>query len=243
MQQRAKYKDKDYFTQKIKQFYELYAEHKAFYENLVKERGYKYEGHELMEHHLSNVKQMIFATKYSRGDSVATLLEEGQETFMHFVYSWEVGDFMYNQVLNAISIGILMEADQFYFEQIASMMKQDKFEDYVISYLLAYKVPTHPVSTRFCFPKDQNLQRIKEITQLPKLQAQASLKQYLEQDWYTKKNLEEDYNAHKRNDNSYIGYWSFESGAITKIMGLDDNSFKNNEYYPYDLVHWKQVQA
>jgi len=239
MQQRAKYKDKDYFTQKIKQFYEIYNKDKVSYENLIKERGNRYEGYELMEFLLSRSKEIIFTIKYSRGDSVASLLQEGQEIFMHFVYSWEVGDYIYNHVLNAISIGILVEADQTYFEQIAAMMERDKFEDYVISYLLAYKVPEHRVSTKLCFPNHQTHQRIKEITQLPKLQAEVRLKQYLEQDWYTKKNLEDNYNAHKRNNNSYIGYWSFESGVIAKIMGLDDSSFKDNEYYPYDLVHWK----
>ena len=38
----------------------------------------------------------------------------------------------------------------------------------------------------------------------------------------------------------YYGYWSFEAGAIAKILNLDDSNLKNVPYYPYDLVHYKK---
>jgi hypothetical protein len=28
------------------------------------------------------------------------------------------------------------------------------------------------------------------------------------------------------------------SGALVKILGLDDASLKGLPYYPYDMVHW-----
>ena len=37
----------------------------------------------------------------------------------------------------------------------------------------------------------------------------------------------------------YYGYWSFEAGAIAKILNLDDSNLKDVPYYPYDLVHYK----
>ena len=37
-----------------------------------------------------------------------------------------------------------------------------------------------------------------------------------------------------------FGYWSFESGALVKILGLDDSSLKEVQYYPYDMVHWNE---
>ena len=33
-----------------------------------------------------------------------------------------------------------------------------------------------------------------------------------------------------------FGYWSFESGALVKILGLDDSSLKEVQYYPYDML-------
>jgi hypothetical protein len=33
-----------------------------------------------------------------------------------------------------------------------------------------------------------------------------------------------------------FGYWSFETAAIVKIMGLDDSSFRGCKYYPKIFV-------
>jgi hypothetical protein len=48
------------------------------------------------------------------------------------------------------------------------------------------------------------------------------------------------YDSHKSSKNDYYGYWSFEAGAIAKILNLDDSSLKDVAYYPYDLVHYKK---
>jgi len=39
------------------------------------------------------------------------------------------------------------------------------------------------------------------------------------------------------NDN-YVGYWAWEAAMVVKFLGIDDSSFKENEFYPYDLVHF-----
>ena len=64
------------------------------------------------------------------------------------------------------------------------------------------------------------------------------LEKYLKEDWYNKEY--ECYGAHKSSQNIYYGYWSFEAGAIAKILNLDDSNLKNVQYYPYDLVHYKK---
>jgi hypothetical protein len=33
-----------------------------------------------------------------------------------------------------------------------------------------------------------------------------------------------------------FGYWSFETAAIVKIIGLYDSSFRDPQYYPRDLI-------
>ena len=63
------------------------------------------------------------------------------------------------------------------------------------------------------------------------------LKEYLSNHWYNK-----DcgcYEAHKSKQNIYYGYWSFEAGAIAKILNIDDIQLCGTQYYPYDLVHYK----
>ena len=64
------------------------------------------------------------------------------------------------------------------------------------------------------------------------------LEKYLKEDWYNKEY--ECYEAHKSDQNIYYGYWSFEAGAIAKILKLNDSNLKNVPYYPYDLVHYKK---
>jgi hypothetical protein len=35
---------------------------------------------------------------------------------------------------------------------------------------------------------------------------------------------------------AYSGYWCFEAAAVVKLLGIDDSSFRDNEYYPADLL-------
>ena len=47
------------------------------------------------------------------------------------------------------------------------------------------------------------------------------------------------YEAHKSSQKIYYGYWSFEAGAVAKILNIDDTGMEQMPYYPYDLVHYK----
>jgi len=41
-------------------------------------------------------------------------------------------------------------------------------------------------------------------------------------------------NAHK--EPGYYGFWSFDTAALAKILGLDDSALKDNNHYPYDTL-------
>lgn len=59
----------------------------------------------------------------------------------------------------------------------------------------------------------------------------------MEKEWF-KGHYDYDWkNSHK--EPGYVGYWSFETAALTKILELDDTSLVNNNHYPYDLAHYK----
>ena len=48
------------------------------------------------------------------------------------------------------------------------------------------------------------------------------------------------WNSHERvavGGLSYGGYWCFEAAAVVKLLGIEDSSFRDNEFYPADLVH------
>ncbi len=60
---------------------------------------------------------------------------------------------------------------------------------------------------------------------------EAALGKYLEK-WYEAHSDYAWYNSHMHDTDTYCGYWSFESAAIVRIMGLDNNKLKDSEYYP-----------
>lgn len=38
-------------------------------------------------------------------------------------------------------------------------------------------------------------------------------------------------------EGAYYGYWCFEAALITRLLNIDDSSFRDNIYYPADIVH------
>lgn len=69
------------------------------------------------------------------------------------------------------------------------------------------------------------------------------LRNYLDEEWYAGHDDMGWYDSDKSKENIYSGYWCFESGAIVKIMELDDNGLKNNGYYPYDMAHYSSEES
>ncbi|MEB3052696.1 MULTISPECIES: PoNe immunity protein domain-containing protein [Bacillus] len=69
--------------------------------------------------------------------------------------------------------------------------------------------------------------------------ASKLMEKYLIEEWYAGHKDMGWYDCHKHHEKLYFGYWIFESGAIVKILELDDSILKNVPYYPYDMVHFK----
>lgn len=81
---------------------------------------------------------------------------------------------------------------------------------------------------------------LKPIIKSEKDIACEALKDYLQERWYGIHSECAWHESHKSNKNVYYGYWSFEAGAIAKILNVDDEILKNVPFYPYDLVHYKE---
>ena len=58
------------------------------------------------------------------------------------------------------------------------------------------------------------------------------LQNYLNYYWYPNHAEYAWYDSHKRDTNTYCGYWSFESATLVKILDLDEQDFKGLEYSP-----------
>ena len=138
-----------------------------------------------------------------------------------------------------ISLGILLETDKQNMKRLAKVVENQNMNDFVIDYLLCVSdIGWTKISNAFY--KELPYTKTKEIIkleQLDKKEASERLHTYMEKEWFQGHYDYEWRNAHKSFD--YIGFWSFETAAIAKILGLDDEDLKDNIHYPYDLAHYK----
>lgn len=147
----------------------------------------------------------------------------------------------YIEMIWTLSIGIMLEVEKEIFDKLKSLVERDNLNDYLVDFLLQHSATQwSKQTTRFEFPVPyKNLSEVIGVSFTDKYKALELLKNYLQKKWYKGHSDMGWYNAHKSKFNIHTGYWSFESGAVAKILQLDDSSLKEQQYYPYDMVHWK----
>ncbi|OOM07376.1 PoNi-like cognate immunity protein [Clostridium saccharobutylicum] len=178
--------------------------------------------------------------KYSIGQNINTLEEDFINSIsdLENIGNREVG---YLNLLWMISLGILLETDKENIIRLSKLVDKENIEDAVIDYLLcASDIGWNKV--RGVYDKENPYSKTKEIIELAekdKSEASKRMQKYMEKEWFKG---HYDYgwkNAHK--EPGYVGFWSFETAALAKILGIDDASLKENNHYPYDLAHYKDT--
>ena len=165
-------------------------------------------------------------------------LEDFKEEYINFVNSllpvWHSNS-GYLQMVWALSIGLLLEIDEEIFNQLVDLVKKDDPEDYLIDYLIQSHHPDWKIHINYNFPRPYGFTR-KIIEEENAEQALKLLKEYVIKKWYPGHRDTGWYDLHKRNIDNYYGYWSFESGALCKLKGLDYRELEGVQYFLYDLV-------
>ena len=182
---------------------------------------------------LSYQTDILLAT-YSSGASLSAFKEE-YISFVSFLIPIWRKEWGYEQMLWALSIGILLEVDETTFDKLVDLVRKDDPEDYLIDYLIQSRHPEWTIRINYNFPRPYGFTR-KIIEEENSEKAVSLLKEYLTKKWYQGCRDEGWYDLHKRNIDNYYGYWSFESGALCKIKGLDYKQLEGLPYFPYDLV-------
>ena len=170
-------------------------------------------------------------------------IEKFKEEYLTFVDSlvpiWHSNS-GYDEMLWALSIGILLEIDETTFDKLVDLVKKDNPEDYLIDYLIQSRHPEWKIRINYNFPRPYGFTR-KIIEEENSEQALKLLKEYVTKKWYPGHRDTGWYDLHKYNIDNYYGYWSFESGALCKLKGLDYKELEGLPYFPYDLVAEKQL--
>lgn len=177
---------------------------------------------------------------YSEGEKIEKITQQFKNTIEDMVGVWHQSN-GYVQMVWMLSIGILLDVNRDEFNKLLELVKADNPNDYLIDFLLNSKEDWEQNHTDFKFPVPYK--SLRDVITLAynnkKDESIIRLKDYLDNEWYKGHSDTGWYDSHKSKHNTYYGYWSWESGALVKILGLNDAILKNQQYYPYDMVHLK----
>lgn len=148
----------------------------------------------------------------------------------------------YDQMLWMLSLGYLLNISDEDFKKLVEVIDRDRVKDYLFEFIIRAKIkdrqPITEESYQEFFGVPQTFEKLRQaISETDKAKAEKLVKEFITKDWYKNHKDVGWYNSHKSKHDTYFGYWSFETAAIVKIMGLDDSSFIDCQYYPKDLVH------
>ncbi|TKI53430.1 DUF1911 domain-containing protein [Lysinibacillus mangiferihumi] len=178
--------------------------------------------------------------KYSLGENISTIEADYKNAIgsLENIGEREVG---YVNLLWMVSLGILLETDKKSFEILNKLVEKENIKDSVIDFLLYASDIGYTKITNDYFKVNpySKTREIIELAQTDKKKASKRLHTYMEKEWFKGHYDYEWKNAHK--EPGYVGFWSFETAALAKILELDDTSLINNNHYPYDLAHYKNA--
>lgn len=133
----------------------------------------------------------------------------------------------YEDLLNLLSISILIDAKKESLKIINSnrqMISSDRLLTYLSTYI---EKGTGIWDNKLSLQKDYNgLNLVFE-----KDNKEDAVLSYLS-NWYSNHSEYSWFDSHKKSEDTYCGYWSFESAAMAITLGLDETKLQNSDFYP-----------
>jgi Domain of unknown function (DUF1911)/Domain of unknown function (DUF1910) len=146
----------------------------------------------------------------------------------------------YDQMIWVISLAILCDVSDDDFKRITTIIERDKVQDKLLDFLIKSKLSDWKGSSD-SFIQESPYKGLQKALNEP-AGGDAGIKliqQYLQKDWYKGHSDAAWYNSHlNKKVNVYCGYWAWETAALVKAKGWDDEKLKGLDYYPYDAAHW-----
>ncbi|GGE27213.1 PoNe immunity protein domain-containing protein [Streptococcus himalayensis] len=187
---------------------------------------------------IRNIKNAIFKisfeillAKYSKGEDIALIREDYMNTIPKYkaVFS-EIIDV---NSLQFIALGVLLNVDLFDDKEFLSLLDKFEVSHGVIDILMNKKNIT-------------DINSYKDIKQfrpwIAELYQRSDDRDVIISNqlsnWYRSQKGNYFYGFDKKPELLYFGYWALEIAALVKVLNIPDDSFKDNKYYPYDLVHF-----
>lgn len=178
--------------------------------------------------------------KYSIGENISVI----EEDFHNAIYDLEhigSGKVGYLNLLWMVSLGILIETDKRNIERLGRLVEKENIQDFLIDYLLCTcDIGWSKITSIFYKENPYSITKeIIELAQKDTREASQRMQTYMEKEWFKSHYDYEWKNAH--NEPGYVGFWSFDTAALAKILKLDDSNLIENNHYPYELAHYKNA--
>lgn len=190
--------------------------------------------------------------KFSAGYSFSDLIKDYNQAVLFAHESWngfwklkgrngiEYDQYIlsaYDEMLWMLSLGYLLDIPNETFKKLVEVIDRDKVKDDLFEFIISVKVkdrpPINEESYLDYYGIPETFAKLREaIKETDKANAEKLVKEFITKDWYRNHKDAGWYNSHKSKHNVYFGYWSFETAAVVKIMGLNDSSFRDCQYYP-----------
>ncbi|MGK9182158.1 DUF1911 domain-containing protein [Priestia filamentosa] len=236
---RDKLKNKDYFEKYLNRQNKRIEKYKELAIKVQNERPDDSGSIKRANGYIESICIDKFNCLYSMGRPMEVLRDFYPEIIEAMKKGWS-GKYRYVDLLWVLSIGIMLDVSQIYIIELEKLVEKEKLNDYLIDFLFRYRDENwEGNTTEFIFADPY--ESIYYVTNAEsRKESVEKLKDYLEKKWYEGHSDTGWYDSHENKNDIYNGYWSFESGAIAKILKLDDSALKDTPYYPYDMVHYKE---
>lgn len=178
---------------------------------------------------------------YSLGEEVLEVKIVYEKLLGYYAKTWNI-EYGYIELIRILSLGALLkiESSNSNLKILENKIRDAGLNDYLVNYLITFIDSDWELNSNDFYFKGiyEPLKDI--INENDKHMSKNMLKKYLENQWYELHNECAWYNSHDSKQGAYYGYWAYEAGAIAKILQLEDKELREQQYYPYDLVHFKE---
>ena len=183
-----------------------------------------------------NNRFRLMSASYSAGCP----LEECRELYIRCLHEAErVWDLKsdYVDLVWYVSLGLLFDVGAEGAAILRSIVDKTGYADRLLCALLHGLDPSHPVQEADTVPTPYTFAAA-VLDMEPEL-AEKALAEYLKKHWYKGHRNSGWYDDHKLDKIRYVGYWSFETAALVKLLHLDDKILLASPYYPAELAQYR----
>jgi hypothetical protein len=180
---------------------------------------------------LKYMYEMLFC-QYSMGSS----LSEMQQTLERIVDYHAKGflslEYCYEEAINMISIAYCLEmsAEDWtpFIKELEELGEYDRLMGHIATEMgMDLSIPSKTKRVPYG--------HLVKVFDASTSQEVDIIKEYLTRHWYKGHDDSYWYGNHK-DEKLYFGYWSFDSAAVVKILGLDPAAFEGVDYFPIDIL-------